>query len=1062
MTDMGCRNLRNFLLSHSKKIPMKTHMPALIPFWRRIFLLCLASTLLGTAAPQHGGLKSLELVLTNEGKTAKVTVPEGVSSVTLQRFRGKGGWAKVASRDAVAAGVMRFKLPESKGRIRWRAIGQFDKAVGSRDKFPDNFYQGSNEFAPSNASPGSHAGSSFYNRSLGVESDVLAGSPNAPITEADIWKVDGDTVYFFNQLRGLQVLNLANPADPRITASLRLAASGQDLYLLPGSGPDRHLVLLTRNWSDKSGESTRINLVKVSGGSASITHRRDVEGYLADSRMSGNRLITATTEWNFSADKKSEEWNSRTRLSEWLIAPDTAPLADGETLVNGDSPMIAAGNDWLALAVYPNNRWDSSLVSVFAIRNSGLERMAAPIRTEGVIPGKFAIQWANNVLTTVSERNESKNGWAPVTVLENFHAWAPEVVHTAVVEDRLGHLRLAEGESLFATRFAGNKAYIVTFLRVDPLFVIDLSDPAKPSIAGEIKVPGWSTHIEPLGDLLFAIGWESNTPIASLFDVADPAAPQLLRRLILGDSATYSEALWDEKALKVLPDAGLAMIPLSSYAKKSGEPKSVVQLIDIDTKTRDIFLRGQIDQQFDARRADLLGNAVVSISQRKMVAADVTDRDKPSILSEVSLAWPVDRVFEAGGYLLQIEDGNYYSGGNATCRISPASETESILAEIDLGKGTVKAADLRDGKLHVLRDTTPFPQFYRYLIDNFANNREGNKLSLDIYDASALPALTLLGSRVTTLEESGRAPTDQLLWPQPNRPAVVLNSRYSWYGRGPIVLRSDAAVTLADAALPLEASSISIGRPYWMPNSPPRLLIFDTTDPKNPAAEESVLLGPDGTVFTNLATAADGLVVLGSSQWKNSKTDKWFPTGVALQSARVIEVPSSGSPTVRPLVDLPGELFAVTELDREGFLAFTRGPNDEKSTPVQVSACDGFDAFSIATLDTPAYATLTAGDRRLFVASKNAVQAHRLTTDGTFVAETPIEIGWTPYSLRWLGNNTLIGGNWNALFAVDGNGSNLTKWSFPTWNPEVSRASLTNSGDLLVPFGEYGVDRLKR
>ena len=59
--------------------------------------------------------------------------------------------------------------------------------------------------------------------------------------EADIWKTDGNTVYFFNQLRGLQILDVSNPADPRLTASLRLPAVGEDLYLLPGSGSVRLL-----------------------------------------------------------------------------------------------------------------------------------------------------------------------------------------------------------------------------------------------------------------------------------------------------------------------------------------------------------------------------------------------------------------------------------------------------------------------------------------------------------------------------------------------------------------------------------------------------------------------------------------------------------------------------------------------------------------------------------------------------------------------------------------------------------------------------------------------------
>ena len=80
----------------------------------------------------------------------------------------------------------------------------------------------------------------------------------------------------------------------------------------------------------------------------------------------------------------------------------------------------------------------------------------------------------------------------------------------------------------------------------------------------------------------------------------------------------------------------------------------------------------------DARRADLLGETVVAISQRVLVTADITDRDAPDVLAEVSLAWPVDRVLDAGAYLLQIEDGGrwYASGSRATLRVSPADAPE--------------------------------------------------------------------------------------------------------------------------------------------------------------------------------------------------------------------------------------------------------------------------------------------------------------------------------------------------------------------------------------------------
>ncbi len=1056
-------------------------------FWQRIFLTMLVSTLaVAAATPEIGGRRSLQLELSKEQQSAKVTVPIGVSTVILQKFKREGGWTKITSRAAVP-GVMRFKLPTGGEIGRWRAIGTVEVATGARDKFPASFYLGKNQFDPakSSASNGAVGGIAREGDAIlapGLSSNGAAVS--SPV-EADIWKVDGNTVYFFNQLRGLQVLNLTDPADPRLTASLRLPAVGQDLYLLPGDGKDRTLVLLTQNWSNGDGNRTRINVVKVSGGDVEITNTREVPGYLSDSRMVGNRLILATTVYNSSVIDTDDSWNVRTNLTEWIIAPDKAPQADGETVIEGNSPVIAAGAEWLAVAVNPNNRWDVSEVSVFAVRPSGLVRMAAPFTTEGSVEGKFGMQWSNNVLTTISEKNRRQGIWSPVTVLENFRAWAPEVIHPLILETRIGRLTLADGESLFATRFAGNKAYIVTFLQTDPLFVVDLSDPSAPVVAGEIKVPGWSTHLEPLGDLLFSIGWESNTVVASLFDVANPASPQLLRRLKLGDSGTYSEAMWDEQALKVLPEAGLAMIPLSSYGGKSGTASSLVQLLDIDTVGRDLRLRGTISHEFDARRADLLGNAVVSISQRVLVTADVTDRDAPSILAEVSLAWPVDRVFETGGYLIQIENGSWYGGGRGTVRVSSAKSSEAILSETDLGSGTVKAADCRDGKLYVLRDTSSSGSYGWYFRAPTTGNAGDGKFILDIYDTSAAPALTLLGSCSVVPPENGQIALDRLLWPQPNRPAVVVDFRYSyWYGWGrPIALFDTLVATTGlvstggsvTGQLPTEPIStglvkaaaptkIGIGlpyRPYWIPQKGPRLVVFDTTDLQNPTAGEPLVLGPDGTTFNNTAEAADGLVVLGNSQWKNLKSDQWYAYGLALQTARVVAVEPSGTPIVRPLVDLPGALFAITELDRNGFLAFTRTPGDGDTSTVEVSACDGIDAFSITSIEVPAYGEITAGGRRLFVATDEGVERHRLTQDGIFADESPIDLGWTPYSLRWI-DGTLIGGTWNALFAVDAAGNDVTKWKFPTWNPGIDHVVLGSGGDLLVPFGDYGVERLSR
>lgn len=1029
--------------------------------WQRLFLCMMSIALLGATGPLSaapGGRKLLKLELSADRRTAEVEVPAGYGSVILQRFHREGGWEKIATKKAVS-GVVKFRLPAAGKDVRWRAIGRFSNEAASHGKFPAGFYKGGNSFGPTKA------------RSSGVGVfKALTNAGDAGVVgevpvEADIWKTDGGTVYFFNQLRGLQVLDVSNPADPRLTASLRLPAVGEDLYLLPGSGEVRYLVLLTQKSSGDEGPMMRINLVKVEAGKAEITHRQDVPGQLSDSRMVGNRLILATTEWNWdpiALDSGMTE-TTTSHLSQWVIAPGRAPRAAAEFTIDGDYPLISAGADWLAVAVTPPGEWRFSEVSVFSLGKSGLIRLTPkPIRTAGVVADKFKMQWSKNVLTTISERNRGKRDWSPTTVLETFRVWGPDVVVPAVVTDgvQLGTLELAKGESLFATRFAGDKAYVVTFLQTDPLWVVDLSDPKKPVVAGNIEVPGWSSHLEPIGDLLLAIGWESNTPVASLFDVADPTAPKRLSRLELGSSGTYSEAFWDEQALKVLPDAGLAMIPLTSYDEGSGTANSVVRLLDLDLTGGELKLRGTISHDFDARRADVMGTAVVSISQRVLVAADVTDRDKPEILSEVSLAWPVDRVLDAGTHMLQIEAGNHYGYGRATLRVSPADAPEAVLSETDLGDGTVCAADFRDGKLFILREI-PSPQtmWYRSPI----TGESSGKAVLDVYDGSSLPTISKLGSCSMRLRPGMRIATDRLLWPRSNRPTVVLDAMSSfWFGWDDPIMKDPPLLLKTGANFKKADSSIVVDRfPFWRPRKAPRLLVFDVTQADAPSVGEPVVVGTVETVPNDFYQAADGLVVIGASDWKNEANGKTFGAGESLQSAYVAEIPASGEPIVRPGIDLPGELFAVSELDHAGFLAFTRNFDSGNAPALKVSACDGFDAFEIAGLDENAGLAATAGGRRLFVAKAGGVERHRLGDDGSFVAEPKLEIGWKPQSLRWT-KGVLLGSKWNALFAAEPTADAADTWRFPTWSLWLDHVAVASDGDLLVPFGDYGAERLDR
>ena len=126
---------------------------------------------------------------------------------------------------------------------------------------------------------------------------------------------------------------------------------------------------------------------------------------------------------------------------------------------------------------------------------------------------------------------------------------------------------LGATESIFAVRFAGDVGYVVTFRQVDPLYVLDLSDPTDPKQVGELKIPGFSRYLHPLsGGLLFGVGRDADPRTgrerglqATLFDVSAPANPTQIAVLPLGDDS-YSPVEQDHRAFRY--HNGIAWIPV--------------------------------------------------------------------------------------------------------------------------------------------------------------------------------------------------------------------------------------------------------------------------------------------------------------------------------------------------------------------------------------------------------------------------------------------------------------------------------------------------------------------
>ena len=131
---------------------------------------------------------------------------------------------------------------------------------------------------------------------------------------------------------------------------------------------------------------------------------------------------------------------------------------------------------------------------------------------------------------------------------------------------------LGKGERIYAVRFLGDAGYVVTFRQVDPLYTLDLSRPATPRVAGELKIPGYSAYLHPVGeDLLIGVGQDATADgrllgtQVSLFDVSNLASPaRLHQRKLAADGS--SEAEWDHHAFLWWAPEKLAVIPIEHWS----------------------------------------------------------------------------------------------------------------------------------------------------------------------------------------------------------------------------------------------------------------------------------------------------------------------------------------------------------------------------------------------------------------------------------------------------------------------------------------------------------------
>jgi uncharacterized secreted protein with C-terminal beta-propeller domain len=127
---------------------------------------------------------------------------------------------------------------------------------------------------------------------------------------------------------------------------------------------------------------------------------------------------------------------------------------------------------------------------------------------------------------------------------------------------------IAPGESIYSSRYLGDRLYLVTFKQVDPLFVIDLADD-DPMVLGELKVPGASTYLQMVEFGLLGIGFENGSAKVSLYNVSDPGHLVEVDTYLV-EGCSYSAAQYDHRAVLYDPIRKFLVIPVTFYTSTGG------------------------------------------------------------------------------------------------------------------------------------------------------------------------------------------------------------------------------------------------------------------------------------------------------------------------------------------------------------------------------------------------------------------------------------------------------------------------------------------------------------
>lgn len=292
-------------------------------------------------------------------------------------------------------------------------------------------------------------------------------------------------------------------------------------------------------------------------------------------------------------------------------------------------------NESKSIAIMYDSYRNDTKVYKFELKNGEINYVA-DATVPGTVNNQFSMDEYNGYFriatTHRSKETEYKN-------VNNLYVLDDDMNLVGQLED------LAPDEKIYSVRYMGDLAYVVTFKQVDPLFVIDLSNPAEPKVLGQLKIPGFSDYLHPY-DETHIIGFGKDTEEdgdlvkekgfkMALFDVSDVSNPKELYSVKIGDIGTYSELLYNHKALLFSKEKNIIAFPItvrekqnsSKYYGKVTFEGAIIYGLSLENGFEE---RARIshNENYSVERIIYIGNNIYTLSQNLVKITDMNTMEK--------------------------------------------------------------------------------------------------------------------------------------------------------------------------------------------------------------------------------------------------------------------------------------------------------------------------------------------------------------------------------------------------------------------------------------------------